>query len=231
MLSDAQLLREYVQHRSEPAFAELVRRHLNLVYGVALRRTSGDRTLAEDAAQSVFADLARKAGTLSQHEALSAWLYKSARYAAAQTMRSELRRKAREVKVLAMDSSTSSSNEDPDWDRLRRELDAVLDTLGESDRRAVVLRFYAAKPFGEIAAVLRLSEDAARRRVDRALEKLRLHLGRRGITSTVAALSAALASNAATVAPASLGTAICGTVAAGTAAAQEALLPWVYFRS
>ena len=120
-----------------------------------------------------FADLARKAGALTHHEALSGWLYKSARYAAAQTLRGELRRKAREEKVIAMDSSASSSTEDPDWDRLRDDLDAVLDTLGEADRQAVVLRFYAAKPFGEIGAALRLSEDAARRRVDRALVRRR----------------------------------------------------------
>ncbi len=217
MSSDAELLREFAQQRSEAAFGELVRRHLNLVYAVALRRAFGNRTLAEEATQTVFADLARKAGELSHHEALSGWLYKSARYAAAQTLRGELRRKAREEKVIAMDSPASSSTEDPDWDRLRGELDAVLDTLGEADRQAVVLRFYAAKPFGEIGAALRLSEDAARRRVDRALEKLRIHLARRGITSTVAALSAALASNAATVAPAGLGSVICGAVAAGTA--------------
>lgn len=204
MMSDADLLRSYAESRAEDAFAELVRRHLNMVYGVALRRTGGNAPLAEEVTQNVFTDLARKAATVSRHQALAGWLYTSTRLASARAIRTEVRRQSREEKAEFMPDDLHPPATELDWQRLQPQLDDVLDTLADADRKAVILRFYAAKPYAEIASALNLSEDAARRRVDRALDKLRLLLSRRGITSTSAALSLALTGNATIVAPAGL---------------------------
>jgi len=70
MLEDAELLRRYAQDHAEDAFAELVRRHVDFVYGVAVRRVGGDSHLAEDICQDVFVALARKAASLSRRPLL-----------------------------------------------------------------------------------------------------------------------------------------------------------------
>ena len=93
MDDDARLLARYAQDGSEAAFTELVRRYLNLVYSAALRQVGGDRHRAEEVAQVVFADLARKASGLSRHSALIGWLYTSTRYAARNLARIERRRR------------------------------------------------------------------------------------------------------------------------------------------
>src|SRR5690606_11586804 len=98
---DQELLHRYIELRSQAAFTELVARHINLVYAVALRRLNGHSAVAEDVAQQVFADLARKAPSLAGHSALAAWLYRSARFAAAQAARAEYRRKTREEEAMA----------------------------------------------------------------------------------------------------------------------------------
>ncbi|MCX6956754.1 MAG: sigma-70 family RNA polymerase sigma factor, partial [Verrucomicrobia bacterium] len=183
MTDDLELLRRYLDEHSQAAFTELVRRHLDLVYGAAFRRTDGDAPLAEDIAQQVFTQLARDAAGLRRHPRLGGWLYVATRHATASAMRAERRRKLREEK--AMNDPTALP--EPDWRQLRPELDAVIDRLAESDRDAVLLRFFEAKAFAEIGATLGISEDAARMRVERALEKLRSLLARRGIASTATA--------------------------------------------
>lgn len=218
MMSDAELLRLYVAGRDQDAFAELVRRHLNVVFGVALRRTGGNVHLAEDVSQGVFTDLARKASSLANHPSLTGWLYTSTRFAAAQALRTEVRRQHREEKALQMPEDTVSVPRDDDWQRLQPRIEDALDDLGKADREAVLLRYYEAKPFAEIGASLHVSEDAARRRVERALDKLRVLLARRGVTSTAAALALALSGNAAVVAPLSLATTVAGSAAAGASA-------------
>src|SRR6185369_14902396 len=92
---------------------------------------------------------------------------------------------------------------DLDWERLRPVLDAAMLELNETDREAVLLRYFDNRPHAEIASRLGLSENAARMRVDRALEKLRTLLARRGV-STTAALSAVILANAVQAAPAGL---------------------------
>ena len=222
MNDDADLLRRYANEGSEAAFAELVRHHVDLVYGAAMRRTGGDPHRAADVAQQVFTALARNARKLSRHAALAAWLHTATRNAALNLMISEKRRQTRETEALALEGVTAGGTANADWDRLRPLLDAAIDELPEADRTAVVLRFLERRPFAEIAAALQVSEDAARMRTDRALEKLRPALARRGITSTASALSvillgqplaAAPAGLAATLATQALATAGAGTLA------------------
>ena len=199
---DSFLLCRYAEEGSESAFTELVRRHVDLVYGVALRRTNGDTHRAADVAQQVFTALARDAKKLSRHTVLAAWLHTATRNAALNLMISEQRRQAREHEAQALAPPAAGPN--PDWERLRPVLDAAIDELPEPDREAVVLRFLERRAFAEIGAALRVSEDAARMRTERALEKLREALARRGITSTAAAIGAIVSSQPVLSAPTGL---------------------------
>lgn len=222
MSDDAQLLRRYASDRSEEAFSALVQRHLPLVYQSALRRTNGQAQLAEDVAQTVFLALAKGAGRLEGHTVLAGWLYVATRHAAANALRGEQRRQRREQEAWAMNEVSAPEIAAAEWERLRPELDSVMDELGEEDRVAVLLRYFQNRPYAEIGATLRLSEDAARRRVDRALEKLRSLLARRGITSTAAALGGLMVAQSAVAAPAGLATAVTGSVLAGAGVAATA---------
>jgi RNA polymerase sigma factor (sigma-70 family) len=215
---DAYLLRRYLEEGSEPAFTEVVRRHVGLVYGVALRRLDGEAQLAEDVTQRVFTDLARKAAALAGHPSLGAWLFRSARYAAAQVGRAERRRKAREQKAHEMNELTNRAGADPNWSELRSVLDEVMEELSERERVALWLRFYEGKGFAEIGGRLRASDDAVRMRVERGLEKMRVSLARRGITSTTTALSSALAQGGGAAAPAGLTASVARAALAGAAA-------------
>ena len=95
-MNDSELLRRYAENGCETAFTELVKRHLDLVYSAAMRQVGGDTHLAQDVAQTVFVDLARKAASISARSVLTGWLYTSTRYAAAKIVRAEQRRHARE---------------------------------------------------------------------------------------------------------------------------------------
>lgn len=202
MPTDADLLARYVDDRDQGAFAELVRRHLGLVYGSALRRT-GRPHLAEEIAQTVFTDLARKAGALRGHPVLTGWLYQGARLAAVHALRTEARRQQLNQSYAAMPDTAPTPEEQADWARLRPVIDEAMDELGERDREAMLLRYFEGLSHAEVGARLSLSENAARMRTERALDKLRGLLGKRGITST-AALAGLLASESAVAAPAAL---------------------------
>jgi RNA polymerase sigma factor (sigma-70 family) len=215
---DRVLLRRYAEEGSEAAFTELVRRHVDLVYGAALRRTGGDPHRAADVAQQVFVALARDARKLSRHAVLGAWLHTATRNAALNLMISAQRRQARELQALALNPAFANDGASPDWDRVRPVLDAAIDELPEADRAAVVLRFLERRAFAEIGAALQVSEDAARMRTDRALDKLRAALARRGITSTAAALGAIVSSQPLVSAPAGLATALASASLAATGA-------------
>ena len=211
MNDDAELLRRYAESGSEEAFAELVRRHLGLVYHAALRQTDGDAHRAQDVAQEVFTSLARKARALAQRPTLAGWLHTSTRYAALQAVRTERRRQNREQEIYAMTDSLHPDTSGADWERLKPFVDEALHSLGERDREAVLQRFFEGRPFAEVGAKLAVSEDAARVRVDRALDKLRATLARHGVTSTAAALSIALAAQAGAAVP----TGLAATVTSG----------------
>jgi RNA polymerase sigma factor (sigma-70 family) len=216
MANDGALLRQYSQSGSEEAFGELVRKHLDLVYSTALRTLAGDEHLARDVSQTVFIDLARKAASLSRRPELAGWLYTSTCFAAAKAVRSERRRQAREQAAELMTEGASVA-ENPDWDRLRQVLDSSMLELKQTDRQVLLLRFFQRNSLTEMAQKLGLNENAARMRVERALERLRGLLARRGITSTGAALALAIAQQAVTAAPAGLGAVITASTLAGAA--------------
>ncbi|MBI3853619.1 MAG: sigma-70 family RNA polymerase sigma factor [Verrucomicrobia bacterium] len=216
MLDDRKLLRRYVTDGSEAAFGELVARYVNLVYSVALRRIGGDAHLAEDVAQLVFTDLARKARSLPEGVVLAGWLHRATRYAAAQLLRTERRRVEREQEAVAM--NTLDSETAPDWEQIRPLLDEALDELGRNDRDALLLRFFEQRSLAEVGHALGSNEDAARKRVARALEKLRARLTRRGVTTSAVALSTALPVHAIQVAPAGLAATLASASLAGAAA-------------
>lgn len=217
---DTSPLRRYAEHGDEAAFAELVRQHLPLVYRCACRLLGGDAARAEDVAQEVFADLARKAHALASHPALAAWLHTTTRYAAARVRRGEQRRRTRDEEAERMNQIEQAGADTPRWDGLQPVIDEALAHLKETDREAVLLRFFAENSYAEIGRRLGLSEDAARMRTDRAMEKLRVWLARRGIGSTAAALGVAFAGQGAVAVPAGLAISVTQgalSVAAGTA--------------
>ena len=224
MTSDGELLRRYAETNSEDSFAELVRRHLDLVFSAALRQVNGDAHLAQEVAQTVFTDLARKAASLSHRPVLTGWLYTSAHFAAAKAVRTEQRRQTREQEAHAMQALLHDSGPNLDWERLRSVLDSAMHELNEPDREVILLRYFENRQHADIGEQVGLSENAARMRVERALEKLRHLLSRRGVTTGTAALSTALLVNAVQGAPAGLAVAISSAAAglAGTTLAATA---------
>jgi RNA polymerase sigma factor (sigma-70 family) len=229
MNEDVQLLSRYAEGKSEAAFAELVRRHVNFVHAAALRRVGGDAQLAQEVTQQVFTALAQEAKRLARHPVLCGWMFTATRRIAAQAVRTETRRRAREQAAFIMNEINPAGAPQPDWERLRPELDAVLDQLGERDREAVLLRFFEGNSFGEIGGRLRLSENAARMCVERALDKMHATLASRGVSSTTAALGLALTAQAASVAPAGLAASVTGVALAGGGAVAAGA--WATFMS
>jgi len=211
------LVREFAASQSEPAFAALVERHIALVHSAALRQV-GDAHLAEEITQAVFIILARKAASLGPKTILSAWLYRTTRYAAADALRARRRRQAREQEAH-MQSTLSQPDTDA-WAQLAPLLDDALAELGETDRTALVLRFFENKTAREIARALRMEEAAAQKRVVRALEKLRARFVKRGVTLTAAVIAGAVAANSVQAAPVGLAVTVkaAALAAAGTGA-------------
>jgi RNA polymerase sigma factor (sigma-70 family) len=203
--ADAELLKEYARCGAEPAFAELVRRHTNLVYSAALRQAESASAAAE-IAQNVFVDLARRArdvaAQLSAEASVAGWLCRSARNQALNFRRNEFRRHARER--LAMEQLVPTSESAPDWERLRPVLDAAMAELPESDYDAIVMRFFQNQDLRSVGRALGVSDDTAQKRVSRALDKLREQLTRRGVMTTAAALSLMISAHAVQAAPAGL---------------------------
>ena len=204
MKNDFELLRAYVDTASEAAFTELVERHKGLVYASALRQT-GDPGLAEEITQAVFIVLARKAASLKPETIISGWLFRATGFAAADAFKRERRRLSRESEAMNESGPGQPPNEaDLAWKEIAPVLDESLARLGEVDRNAVLLRFFEQKSLAEIGVALGLSEEASRKRVQRALEKLRLLLSQRGIVVPAVVLAGALTANAVPVAPATL---------------------------
>lgn len=224
-MDDPTLLRAYRDDGSEDAFRELVRRHLPVVHGAALRQVNGDAHLAQDVAQRVFIALARKAGRLMRQQSIVGWLYTAARFEAARVVRTELRRRRREEQAMVMNSPEP---DEPSFAHLAPILDATMSELGHGDREAILLRYFSGQSFAEIGRTLQVSEEAARKRVDRALDRLRDSLRRRGFASTSAALAGALATHAApAVVPATaaaVSAGACAELAAGSALSLSLLM-------
>ncbi|MFT3869655.1 MAG: sigma-70 family RNA polymerase sigma factor [Nibricoccus sp.] len=222
MSSDPELLRRYTHESSQEAFTELVQRHIDFVYATALRQAGSDAR-AKDVTQAVFTDLAKKAAQLAARNDLVGWLHTSTRYAVATLRRSEARREEREQKAHPMHDDFSTTHDQIDWDKLRPLLDDALHALGERDREAILLRYFKQCSFSEIGATLGLSEEATRKRIDRGVEKLRSHLAKRGIVSTLVALELAMASQAALAAPAGFAATVATTSLATAAQATTFL--------
>lgn len=214
-MEDVTLLRRYAETRDEAAFTALVQRHLDGVYSVARRRVGGDAQLAEDVSQQVFLAMARDAKRLSTYSVLTGWLYLATRNASANVVRSERRRKAREQEIHTMQDILWKGPAEADWTQLAPVIETAVDQLRDDDRIVVLLRFVERRTFGQMASVLRLTEDAARKRLERALDKLRSILARRGIDSSAAVLATALATNAVTAAPSGLAAAVASAAITG----------------
>jgi uncharacterized protein (TIGR03435 family) len=202
MNDDLTLLREYAQGNSEEAFAALVSRHVNLVYSVALRQVR-DPQLAEEITQAVFIILARKAASLGPKTILSGWLCRTARYASANALTIQRRRQHREQEAH-MQSTLDVPATEETWSQIAPLLEVAMEKLGQKDHDAVVLRFFEGRNFKEVGAALGTSEDAAKMRVNRALEKLRKFFTKRGMSSTTAIIAGAISANSVQVAPVAL---------------------------
>ena len=229
-MTDSQnLLAEYVRSGSDAAFRELVARFVNLDYSTALRLVEGDTHRAEDVTQTVFADLARLARTLSHEVKLGGWLHRHTCFVAANTLRGERRRQSRERQAVEMNAL--QSNSEADYSLVAPMLDEAINELGEADRTAILLRFFEQQDFRMVGEALGSNEDAARMRVTRALEKLEGFLKRRGVTTSAASLGVVLAANAVQTAPVGLAVTISTAAAlAGTSIATtvtQVTMHWI----
>src|ERR1039458_1515594 len=212
---DLTLLREYARRNSETAFAALVSRHVNLVYSVALRQVR-DAHLAEEITQAVFIILARKADSLGDKTILSGWLCRTARYASANALTIQRRRQHREQEAHMQSILNEAANEpDETWNQIVPLLDGAMERLGEKDRNAVVLRYFENKNLREVGAALGASEDAAKMRVNRALEKLRKFFTKRGVTLSGTAIAGAVSANSVQAAPVDLVATVTAVAAKG----------------
>lgn len=210
-----QLLAEYATEGSEAAFRELVARYVNLVYSTASRVVGGNTQLAEDVSQTVFLGLARKAGTLSSKVMLGGWLHQHTYHVATRAVRGEQRRQIRQREAVEMNTLQDDSG--AHWRQLTPVLDEAIAQLGSEDRAAIMLRYFEQQDFRAVGEALGSTQDAARVRVNRALEKLQILLKHRGIALSAGALGSVLAAGAVSAAPAGLAGAITTAALAGAA--------------
>ena len=216
------LLSQYARTGSESAFRELVSRYVDLVFSTAFRLVDGDAESAQDVAQTVFVALADQARTLPKDVMLGGWLHLRTRFAAGKLMRTERRRQLRERQAAEMNAIEDQS--ESNLAQVAPVLDEAIGQLNAEDRNAILLRFFEQKDFRSVGDALGSSEEAARKRVDRALEKLHVLLKHRGATLSAAALGTALATEAVTAAPAGLAAAITAAALSGTTITTAAVI-------
>ncbi len=213
-MDDAALLREFVGRRSQSAFRQLVERHTNLVYACALQRLH-DAHAAQDVTQAVFLTLALKAKDLRPERPLAGWLFVTTGYVASNYHRGEQRRKEREMRAVEHQIHADSPSS-PAWEDIQCHLNAGLESLGATDRTALLLRFYESASHREIGAALKLNEETAKKRVNRALEKLRCFLMKKGVVLSVTGLAATLSAHVASATPPGLAATVSAAVLTGT---------------
>ena len=214
-LTDQQLLRDYAERKSEAAFAELGRRYVDLVYSAALRMVS-DSHAAKDVTQEVFVALAANARQLAHHPVLAGWLHQTTRNFAANSIRTSTRRSAREQEAATMNEILASQAE-AGWEQIAPQLDDALHELSKEDRDALLLRYFQRKSAQEMASSLGISSEAAQKRVNRAVERLRETFAKRGVAIGAGGLVVALSANAVHAAPIGLVASIANAVFAGAA--------------
>lgn len=200
MIDDAQLLSDYRANGSEKAFGELVSRYVDLVYSAALRLVGRDHQLAEDVSQKVFSALAQKGRELPPNVILGGWLYRHTFFVASQTVREERRRRLREEQAAFM----NADNSEADWETLAPALEEAMQRLDSRDRDALILRYFKGRDLRAVGAALGTSEDAARMRINRALDKLRGHFEKKDIHVSAAILATLLGAHAVSAAPVGL---------------------------
>ena len=219
-MTERELLAGYVAGSGE-CFAKLVALHVNLVYSVALRQV-GDWNAAEDVTQEVFLRLARKAKEIEPEVPLAGWLFTTTRLVSLQAKRGDARRKRREQEA-AMNESVST---DPTWGLIAEDIDKAVADLSANDRDALLLRYFSGKTHPEIAAILAISEEAAKKRVQRGLDALQVLLTSRGVATgsvvTAVTLAGALSRHAVQAAPPALASTVTSAVAAKGAGATVA---------
>lgn len=198
--TDLELLARYTRQHAEDAFAEIVRRHLDLVHSAALRQVRSPQ-LAEEVAQSVFIDLARDAHRLAPGTVLTAWLYQVTRRTAIDVLRREARRQLREQIAFEMNTMNATA---ADWAHIESLLDEAMHALDETDRTAVLLRYFENKSLREVGVSLGTSDDTAQKRVSRSIERLREFFAKRGVTMGASGLVVVISANAVQAAPVGL---------------------------
>ena len=225
MTETRRLLREYVEAGSESAFRELVEGYIGLVYSTALRLVAEDAHRAEDVTQMVFVRLTHKAKTLDKEVSLGGWLHRDTCHVAATLMRGERRRQIREREAVEMNAL--SDEPDSNLTHVLPILDEAINELGNEDREAIMLRFFEQQSFRAVGEIVGSSEDAARMRVNRALDKLQGLLRARGVAAvSVGALTTILGAKAVNAAPIGLAASVVkglGASATGGGASSPAV--------
>lgn len=199
-MNGTDLLAEFRKSRADGAFGELVRRYTNLVFSVAKRRLS-NVALAQEVTQTVFIRLAKAAPNLRGDAELVAWLHRTTVHASIDLWRSEIRRRTREEHAAAMQPNPT---EDTPWNEIAPVLDEALNELNDGERQVILLRFFEQKTMRDLGLALGISEDAAKMRVSRAMDRLRTLFGERGLACGAAALGTLLTERAVEAAPAGL---------------------------
>jgi len=218
--TDLELLKRYARDHAEDAFAEIVRRHVGLVYSATLRQVRSPQ-IAEEVAQSAFTDLARQAHRLAPDTILTSWLYQVTRRTAIDVIRRESRRRLREQIATEMNAMNATT---ADWTHIEPLLDEAMLALDDTDRAAVLLRYFENKSLREVGQTLGVSDDTAQKRVSRAVERLREFFAKRGVTVGASGLVVAISANAVQAAPAGLAVTISTAAAlAGTTIAATAI--------
>jgi RNA polymerase sigma factor (sigma-70 family) len=219
---DIELLQKYAKGHAETAFSALVERHLGLVHSAAWRQVH-DSQLAEEVTQAVFIALARKASTFRPGIVLPAWLYRATRYAASNVLKAERRRRQRESEVAQMQMETNSTS-DSAWKEIAPFLEQAMTKLREKDRAAVLLRYFENKSLAEVGVALRTTEEAAKKRLARALQRLKAIFLRHGVVLSAAGLGSLLSANGIQAVPVALATSMKALPLFGGASAAASTL-------
>lgn len=214
MRSDHELLQEFVGHASEEAFRELVERHINHVFSAAVRRLGGDCRMAEDAAQETFVALAKHAREIRNGDSIGAWLHRHVCFLTANIVRTEQRRKHREAAAAQIMNTEKDSR---DWNQIAPALDETINQLPERDRHAILLRYFGQRDLKAVGQILGVSEDAAQKRISRAIEKLQVLFAKKGITISASAFASLLYTKCVIAAPSGLAAAATGAALARAA--------------